>query len=192
VLSVLYAVNGYLQAGFTPEDLYGFAARVEPTDPCLSSDIVLFKQQLGITVTNIHLPPLSLLYFDAAPGIQVDTLDLQRAYPGEASLFFDELLRGFMQAAVEKEYSVLLDCITRSAVYNQTIVALPGFDDYYRLAADVQAGLMVAHSGTIIGLLTRPEQAHPLRQKLERMASRYEPTPVYLENYFSPSTNVYA
>jgi L-threonine kinase len=192
VLSVLCVVNDYLQAGFTPEDLYRFAARVEPTDPCLSSDIVLFKQQSGITVTTICLPPLSLLYFDAAPDRQVDTLGLQRIYPEEAPPFFDGLLRRFIQAAAEKDYSGLLDCVTRSAVYNQAILALPGFDEYYRLAADSQAGLMVAHSGTIIGLLTRPEQAHPLRQKLERMANRYHPAPVYLENYFSPSTNVYA
>jgi L-threonine kinase len=192
VLSVLCTVNDYLQAGFAPEDLYRFAARVEPTDPCLSSDIVLFKQQLGIIVTKIYLPPLSLLYFDAAPDRQIDTLDLQRVYPADASCFFDGLLRRFLQAVAEKDYSGLLDCVTRSAVYNQAILALPGFDDYYRLAADSQAGLMVAHSGTIIGLLTRLEQAHPLRQKLERMANRNHPAPVYLENYFSPSTNVYA
>jgi L-threonine kinase len=192
VLSVLCVVNDYLQAGFGPEDLYRFAARVEPTDPCLSSDIVLFKQQLGITVTNICLPPLSLLYFDAAPDRQVDTLGLQRVYPEEAPPFFDGLLRRFIQAVAEKDYSGLLDCVTGSAVYNQAILALPGFDKYYRLAADSQAGLMVAHSGTIIGLLTRPELAHPLRQKLERMANRYHPAPVYLENYFSPSTKVYA
>ena len=135
-------------------------------------------------MSEISLPPLSLLYFDAAPDRKVDTLDLQRDYPDEALPFFCDLLRRFMQSAAEKEYSGLLDCITRSAVYNQAILALPRFDEYYRLATDMQAGLMVAHSGTIVGLLTRPEQAGPLRERLEQLVNHRHPAPFIWKTIF--------
>jgi uncharacterized protein involved in propanediol utilization len=199
VLSVLYVANDYLQAGVTPEELYRIAARVEPTDPCLSRDIVLFKQQTGVTDQSITLPPLTLLFFDAAPGRMVETLDLQRHYTADAPGFFDELLRRFLRSVENKDHEGLMDCITQSAIYNQSILPLPRFDEYRQLAATTGAGLMVAHSGTIIGLLTRPEQAATLREQLEtlvqaypsttnheRSASGHPVTPIYTENYFSP------
>ena len=141
VLSVLYVVNDYLRTGFTPEDLYRIAARVEPTDPCLSSDVVLFKQHTGVTERSIALPPLTLLYFDAAPDQEVSTLDLARPYADDAPWFFDELLRRFLHKAAEKDYAGIFDCITGSAVYNQAIVMLPRFHEYHKLALDAEAGL---------------------------------------------------
>jgi uncharacterized protein involved in propanediol utilization len=186
VLSVLYVVNDYLRTGFTQEDLYRIAARVEPTDPCLSSDVVLFKQHAGVTERSIPLPPLTLLYFDAAADREVSTLDLARPYADDAPGFFDELLRRFLHTAAEKDYAGIFDCITGSAVYNQAIVALPRFREYHELALGAQAGLMVAHSGTIIGLLVRPGQTAALHERLVRMANRYWPTDIHIENYSSP------
>ncbi len=68
VLAVLSVVNDYLEAGLGPEQLYRLAEKVEPTDPCLSNDIVLFHQHSGITHEVLRLPPMTLLYVDTAPG----------------------------------------------------------------------------------------------------------------------------
>jgi L-threonine kinase len=194
VLSVLYVVNDYLTAGFTSEELYHIAARVEPTDPCLSQDIVLFKQQAGITEGSIPLPPLTLLYFDAAPELQIDTLDLQRPYSTDAPRFFDALLRTFLLSAARADYAGILNCITQSSIYNQAILALPGFDACLELAVDTGAGLMVAHSGTIIGLISPPEQAAAILPQLEALNRRHQLTsgqlqltPIHKENYISCS-----
>jgi uncharacterized protein involved in propanediol utilization len=187
VLSVLYVVNDYLAAGFTSEELYRIAARVEPTDPCLSQDIVLFKQQAGITEGSIPLPPLTLLYFDAAPERQVDTLDLQRLYSTDAPRFFETLLRTFLSSAAQSDYTGILNCITQSAIYNQAILALPGFNACLELAIGAGAGLMVAHSGTIIGLISQPEKAAGILPQLEALSNRHQLIHVYKENYFSCS-----
>lgn len=182
ILSVLYVVNDYLQTGFTAADLYHIAARVEPTDPCLSENIVLFKQHLGMTDRSICLPPLALLYFDAEPARQVETLSVQRPFSTQTAHFFEGLLRQFLRAADQQDRPSLFDCITRSAVANQSIISLPRFDDYYRLAETMRSGLMVAHSGTIAGFLTDPELVPFLLPQLERMA----PTAVHVELYLSP------
>ncbi len=194
VLSVLYVVNDYLAAGFTSEELYRIAARVEPTDPCLTQDIVLFKQRAGITEGSIPLPPLTLLYFDAAPERQIDTLDLQRPYSTDAPRFFEALLRTFLVSAAKSDYAGILNCISQSAIYNQAILALPGFDACLELAVDAGAGLMVAHSGTIIGLIAPPEKAAAILSQLEALSRRqratsdlHRQTPIYKENYFSCS-----
>lgn len=186
ILSILYVLDRYWQTGFSDQTLYSIAARVEPTDPCLSDDIVVFKQQTGITDRVLSLPPLAMIWFDAAPDRQVNTLEVQRIYDKDAPGFFHSLLIKFLQSVAAADYAGLFDCITHSALYNQSIIPLPRFGEYYQLATRLQVGLMVAHSGTIIGLLTRPEEAAALIPFVEAMANHYQPTIVHIEKYLSP------
>jgi|GEM_PF-1071387 len=181
VLSVLSAVNNHLRLGLSCGELYSVAARVEPTDPCISNELCLFYQQSGIMGETLALPPMSLLYFDADPGRQVDTQRVRREWTPGVGRYFDWLLSKFLEAAEAGDYPALFDCITASAEYNQTVVALPRWDDYLRLANESGAGLMVAHSGTMAGLLTPPERASALRARLEVLAG----VPVGCEHYSS-------
>lgn len=183
ILSVLYVANDYLQAGFRHQELYTMAASIEPTDPCLSNDIVLFKQQAGITDRIVTLPPLAMVYFDSEPLRQVNTVQLKREYPVHSTGFFTSLLNRFMVAAGQQDYDALFDCVTQSAVYNQSVISLPCFNDACRLAAQSQAGVMVAHSGTIIGFVTRPDGWKALLSQVEQLVNRYRPTKVYVEMY---------
>ena len=201
VLSVLSVVNNYLGIGLGAEELYRIAARVEPTDPCLSDEIVLFHQHSGRKGAVIDLPPVSLLYFDAAPERRIDTLEIRRCWPRGAGDFFAWLLQRLMRAATECDYELLFDSITYSAEYNQTMLPLPGFGEYRRLATEAGAGLMVAHSGTFAGLLVPLEKEAALLPRLEALVQRerpaargenggeadgLEPTTIYTEHYFSP------
>jgi uncharacterized protein involved in propanediol utilization len=179
VLSVLSVVNRYLGAGLSPLELYAIAARVDPTDPCLSDDIVLFHQHSGVCCRSIGLPPMSLFYFDAAPGRVIDTETIRRPWTSALGKYFDWLLSTFLRAAEEGDYDGLFESITYSAEYNQTVIAMPRFDDYLRLARETRSGLMVAHSGTIMGLLTRPEQGAELRARVYAMTDE----PIYSEHY---------
>jgi len=177
ILSVLHVVNDHLQTGCSPEHLYRIAASVEPTDPCLSNDIVVFRQQVGFVDRCITLPPMTVLYFDAESGRQIDTMDVQRCWTMGGGKFFEWLLRRFIQAAEKGDYKTLFECITYSAEYNQTVIALPRFAEYYQLAQQTQSGLMVAHSGTIVGLLTPPDRAAELLGRLQTS------TTIYSEQY---------
>jgi uncharacterized protein involved in propanediol utilization len=185
VLSVLSVVNDYLELGLGSEELYRIAARVEPTDPCLSDDIVVFHQHSGQRGQEIFLPSLSLLYFDTAPGRCVDTLGVRRHWPRGAGAFFAWLLQRLISAAEQGDYALLFDCITYSAEYNQMVLPLPGFDDYRRLADEVGAGLMVAHSGTVAGLLVAPQQEAVLVPKLQALLRSRGDMPIYREQYSS-------
>jgi L-threonine kinase len=186
ILSVLYVLNDYWSTGFSPAQLYSIAARIEPTDPCLSADIVVFRQQTGIIEQVLSLPPLAMIYFDAAPDRRINTLELQRTYDKDAPGFFHLLRSGFLHSAAKADYAGLFDCTTRSALYNQSIISLPRIGEYHQLAVREHAGLMVAHSGTIIGLLTRPGEAAALLPLVKALANRYQPTIVHIEEYFSP------
>ena len=177
VLSVLSLVNGYLEMGLSSAELYCLAARVEPSDPCLCDDILLFYQQAGVAGRRIGLPPMTLLYFDAAPDRLVDTESVCRPWTPGLGRYYDWLLRRFLRAAEAGDDDGLFDCITASAEYNQTVVALPRWEEWLRLATESRCGLMVAHSGTFAGLLVPPERAGGMRARLEVMTG----APVFVE-----------
>ncbi|HVU94582.1 MAG TPA: hypothetical protein VHE34_05125 [Puia sp.] len=99
VLIVLSLVNGYLEMGLSAAELYCLAARVEPSDPCLSDDILLFYQQAGVVGRRIGVPPMTLLYFDAAPERAVDTGSVCRPWTPGLGRYYDWLLRRFLRAA---------------------------------------------------------------------------------------------
>ena len=179
ILSVLSLVNGYLGMGLRPEQLYALAAQVEPTDPCLSDELLLFYQHTGVVGKRIELPPMNLLYFDAGPDQRVDTGSVCRPWTPGLGRYYDWLLNKFLQAADAADYAALFDCITASAEYNQTVVPLPRWEEWLQLAKDHQCGLMVAHSGTIAGLLTPPERTDRLRARLESITG----SPVFVEHY---------
>ena len=191
VLSVLSLVNGYLDTRLPAVDLYRIAARVEPTDPCLSEDILVFHQHSGRPGAVIEMPPVTLLYFDAAPEKRVDTLGMRRSRTEGEGKFFAWLLQRLIRAARGGDYEMLFDTITSSGECNQKVLPLPGFGDYYQLAMETGAGLMVAHSGTIAGLLVRPGQEREVRERLEGLIGRRRTgdragEPVHIEHYFSP------
>jgi uncharacterized protein involved in propanediol utilization len=191
ILSVLSVVNICLGAQLSTDALYRIAAAIEPTDPCLSDDIPIFYQHTGGSGGIVDLPPVTLVYFDTAPGTGIDTLAMHRQWPAGAGVFFSWLLKRLVTAAAARDYAAVFESITYSAEYNQLSLPLSGFADLYRLAEDVGAGLMIAHSGTIAGLLTRPEQAAEVMTRLEALVgARQVPgmaaQKVYMEHYSSP------
>jgi uncharacterized protein involved in propanediol utilization len=191
VLSVLSVVNDFLGAGLMPADLYRIAAGVEPTDPCLSNYIQVFYQHTGDIGVSIDMPSVTLLYFDAAPGSSVDTVAMRRRWPAGAGEFFSWLLHRMVAAASARDYASLFESITHSAEYNQLMLPLPGFAGLYRLAEETGSGMVIAHSGTIAGLLTKPEDAAGLLPQVEalvesRRIAGQAAQPVYLEHYHSP------
>ena len=179
ILSVLRVVNEYLQTGCSTEDLYRIAAGIEPTDPCLSDEIVIFRQNAGCVESSIILPPMDILYFDAGPGREIDTLEVQRTWTPGTGKFFGWLLQKFRLAAETGDYDGLFDSITYSAEYNQTVITLPRFTEYCQLARETKSGLMVAHSGTIVGMLTRPQETSELLARLQTTTAER----VYCEQY---------
>jgi len=181
ILSVLSVADAFLSTALSADDLYRIAAQVEPTDPCLSEDIHVFHQHSGSRGVAIDLPPVTLIYFDAAPETVVNTVEMPGRWPEGAGHFFSSLLRRLVRAAAAADYAQVFEVITRSAEYNQLRLPLPGFAELYQLAAESHAGVMVAHSGTIGGVLVRPEEAAGLLPRVEALTT----STVYIEYYHS-------
>ena len=120
----------------------------------------------------------------------MNTLEIPGRWPEGAGQYFSWLLRRLGATAAAADYVQLFEVITCSAEYNQFRLPLPGFAELRRLAAESHAGVLIAHSGTIAGLLTRPEAAAELLPRLEKLAASLRTpgqrvSPVYTEHYHS-------
>ncbi|HEV2482006.1 MAG TPA: hypothetical protein VGS79_20215, partial [Puia sp.] len=67
----------------------------------LRSNIPVFYQHAGCRGATIDLPPVTLIYFDAAPEAGIDTVAMPDRWHEGAGRFFSWLLRRLIHAAAE-------------------------------------------------------------------------------------------
>lgn len=154
------AVGDALGIRFAEHEIEALLRDVEPSDGVMYQGIVAFyHRQVRLKERLGFLPPLTIVAHDI--GGMVDTVLFNRSPKP-----FDECDR--------KEYSRLLDQLreallhgdlatvgkisTRSAGMNSKIITRDYFDDILRICHEVDGlGLVLAHSGTNLGILLRDD-----------------------------------
>lgn len=159
VVATIRAVCELLDVGITPDALAGLAVAAEvAADPIMFDGVVLFAQRVGLVIEELgeHLPRLQVLGFYSAqdsPG--VDTLGRPPIqYSSEERREFTRL-RGRLAAAVrDGDAAGLGQVASASTEISNRHLAVRQRDTFLEFAEIVgAAGLQVAHSGDIAGLL---------------------------------------
>jgi uncharacterized protein involved in propanediol utilization len=153
--AVLGATGGTLRTA----EVARLAVRAETASDSLmyGRRAVVFAHREGSVLTDLggSLPPLGVLGFGTGDRSGVDTLGLApaRYRPWEVEAF--RPLPGLLRQAVRTGDVPLLGRVaTVSALLNQRHLPVPGLADLLRIAADTgAAGVQVAHSGDIAGLI---------------------------------------
>ncbi|HEU4963350.1 MAG TPA: kinase [Bacilli bacterium] len=142
------------------EVLQAFIREIEPTDGVMYDGIVSFyhrevelREELGT------LPPLTVVALDE--GGEVDTVEfnkLPKPFTDEERSEYADLLDRLSAAVRDRDISTIGDIATRSAVLNQKLRPKRTLDEMIALAEEIGAlGVIVAHSGTTLGVLLSPE-----------------------------------
>jgi uncharacterized protein involved in propanediol utilization len=183
ILGVLMALNEIYNTQHPNHLLYQLAAQIEPTDPCLDLDSVLFNQKTGEIIDTLPPIPYSMLYFDSDSKIKIDTIALsqKRHYSEKQILEFRTLYSDLKKSAENKDYATFFECITKSAIINETILPKKNFPLLLDFASENNCGLFVAHSGTYMGLLIEPERLPLIESKAKDFVVKYWKTPLSIE-----------
>jgi len=183
VLGVLSALNSFYKTGYSIPHLYDLAAAIEPTDPCLHEESLLFNQDKGALIEALPLLPYCLVYFDSDKFAQVDTLALSGsiAYTAHERQEYAELCRIVVRATIRKDYASFYACLHRSAELNQRILPKTNFLLLQDFAAQYKVGLFVAHSGTYMGLVAEPSRLKEIEAIAVEMIDRNWDTTIYIE-----------
>jgi uncharacterized protein involved in propanediol utilization len=183
VLGLLAALTVFYKTGYTSEQLYDMAAAVEPTDPCLHTCNLLFKQDKGeITHTLVPLP-YQLIYFDSDKHTQVDTIALSKRinYSESQQQEFEMICNRILQATAHADYESFNFCLNKSAEINEVFLPKRKFNVLQDFAIENKVGLFVAHSGTYMGFVIEPSRLNGLKEKAAALIKKNWDAAIYIE-----------
>lgn len=183
ILGILMTLNEIYNAQYSNHFLYKLASQIEPTDPCLNLDSLLFNQKSGEIIDTFAPIPYSMLYFDSDPKMKIDTIKISqnRKYSENQVLEFQNLYSTLKLSAEKNDYPTFFECVTKSAVINETILPKKNFTLLLDFAAENKCGLFVAHSGTFMGLLIEPDRLSSIDFKTKDLVAKHWNTPLYIE-----------
>ncbi|MGK9051460.1 GHMP family kinase ATP-binding protein [Xaviernesmea oryzae] len=163
VLASIQAVLDYLRVFPTAEHIMRIAVDAETAcdSTLFKQQAVLFAQRDGIVLEVFRkpLPALNILSVDTTPESTVSTVEFEpaRYCPAEIEMF--RPLRSLLRKAIDSgDVRSLGRVATASAVINERFLPKPGLRELQAIASRYDAaGLQVAHSGTMAGLIFDPE-----------------------------------
>jgi uncharacterized protein involved in propanediol utilization len=159
VTATIKAVADYHGVSLSREEVGRLAVLAEVASDSVMIDdrVVLFAHRDGVVIETFghRLPPMIVAGCDTAPGQAVETLSLPPADYTDKEAGEFQVLRGALRRAIATEDVSLLGRVaTASARINQRYLPKPGLEPLIELCLrHGGAGLQVAHSGTVAGLI---------------------------------------
>jgi L-threonine kinase len=131
------------------------AAKVEPTDGVMYDEIVAYDYIHGQLIESLGtLPPFIIVGIDL--GGTVNTIEFNKAQKAYSRHDLKQFLKAYdyvKKGFKEKNLAYICQAATMSARINQKILPKPIFHLLENLAQLYQGGIVVAHSGTVAGIL---------------------------------------
>lgn len=158
MIAAMRAVADSYSLAITEEILSEIASKIEPTDGVMYEEIVSYDYKNGQLIERLGFPPRCLLIGFDTGGV-VDTIQFnqrKKSYTSEEAEILQQAYSMARQGMIEQNFSLLCQASTTSASVNQRILPNPYFAKLKQIAQDIHGGVVIAHSGTVIGLLLNP------------------------------------
>ncbi|MFX3623865.1 MAG: kinase [Ectobacillus sp.] len=159
IVAAMKAVAHSYSLPLTEEMISLVASEIEPTDGVMYQGAVAYDYIHGQLIESFgSLPPFLLIGVDTG-GI-VDTLQFNRLakpYDRQDRNQFTEAYELARAGIKQKNMAYICKAATMSAHINQKILPKPYFHEFERLSRACQGGLVIAHSGTVMGILLHPD-----------------------------------
>lgn len=195
VVAVVRAVADSYGTRLPPETIARLAVRAElACDPLmLDGRPVLFAQREGrvLEVLGRGLPPVVVVGCALGAGAPVDTLSLPVRAHDDGDVRACERLRVLLRQAVTTgDVALLGEVATASARRGQEVLCHPEFESLTDVAARFgAAGVQIAHSGAVAGVLFDPA-APGLRRRISSCVRALEHRAIPTTRVFSTPTTL--
>ncbi len=171
IAAVCMATALACEATLTQAELMQIALLIEPSDAVFYPGIVMMDYLQGSYIRELgEAPPAVITVFDQ--GGYIDTVmfnerrDL-RSMREKQSAVIREALHKINDGLHRKDWYAIGEGATMSAFANQEILYRDYLDTLAAIARDTHAyGVVIAHSGTICGVLSAPEAADEIKCKV--------------------------
>jgi len=154
-----YAIQSAIGCYIAPSSLARLMASIEPSDGVMYPGVVAFYHREGALHSFLgNLPPLVIVALDE--GGQVDTIEFNSSplsFSKTEIREYEKMLADMEKAVASHRLADIGAIATCSAIMNQKILPKIHLDLMLDLHKQYEAlGVVVAHSGTYLGLLLDP------------------------------------
>ncbi|MGJ7913160.1 GHMP family kinase ATP-binding protein [Neobacillus sp. LXY-1] len=155
IVATLKAIADSFSIPLSKETISKIAAKIEPTDGIMYEEVVAYDHIHGEWIESFgFLPPYTLVGLDLGGTINtIEHNQIKKTYSEQDKdrliVAYDLIKEGFRQNNI----SYICKAATISASINQKILPKPIFNQLKMLAEQVQGGVVVAHSGTVAGIM---------------------------------------
>jgi uncharacterized protein involved in propanediol utilization len=176
VVATARAVSDATGLHLEPGEVAELAVQIEPSDGVMWDGVVAFNHRAGRLLRHLgKLPPLRLVALDL--GGHVDTVQFNRRpkdYSPNERRFCQEALEQVAAAVDRQDVQLLGEACTRSARIHQRILPKPELPALIQIIEETGgAGVNVAHSGTVAGLLYPAQDVDGVIEARRLVAERF-------------------
>lgn len=155
IVAAMKAIAHSYSLPLTKEMISTIASKIEPTDGVMYDEVVAYDYIHGELIESFGvLPPFIFVGIDL--GGTVDTIEFnqfEKAYNRYDQNHFLKAYDWVKEGFRKRNLSFICKAATISARVNQKILPKPSFSEFEKLAHEFQGGIVVAHSGTLVGIL---------------------------------------
>ena len=146
---------------------------IEPTDGVMYRELVAYDYLNGRLIEVIgQLPRMILLGIDTGGTVESTLFNqIPKDYNSEEKQLFSQALYLLKEGVQKKELSFIFEAATMSAKINEKRLAKPFFEEILEIAEENNGGVVIAHSGTVIGVLLSPDKT---KQELRFIIKKIE------------------
>jgi L-threonine kinase len=177
VIAVARAIAAARHTQFTDEQMGALAARVEHSTGVMYEGAVAFNQMTGELIERYEWSPRFAVIV-IVPDDKLDVHAVSLSDDDRLVSKYEGLLQDYMDATQHRNASLVAAIATKAASIHQQIIPNPLFAHYVnqlpRLGA---AGIALAHTGSLIGLLYPAYRdgniPHVVQETAERIAASW-------------------
>ncbi len=180
IFASIYGLAKSINRKISEKDVLKIAISIEPTDSILWRQLTLqsyrnknFVKQLG------DVPSLSTIVLDfggTVNTVKFNQASLSQENPNKLNSVFELLFDGFNSVDVNK----IGRASTLSALANQKRLYKPQLYKIINFTHKVDAaGICIAHSGSLIGILTQPDKTNYIAEKVENLFNHKPKLEIY-------------
>lgn len=186
ILAVFQACSYYQGRRLSADEVTRRACRIEPTDSLAFRNWTVINPLTGQVVWETDWQPTLGVYI-LEPCERVDTLEIERQ-PKSSTYSLEsaaEIFPLFQKACQDRDVELLGYLATLSGTLNNQRLPKPFFKELEILVQSFGfLGINVAHSGTVLGILLRPEQKADL-EAFEHQIMNHSIGQYYTKRYYS-------
>ncbi|PAQ16487.1 hypothetical protein CD798_01490 [Bacillaceae bacterium SAOS 7] len=169
IVATIRAVAASVGVTLSAKEEAVIAASIEPTDGVMYRGITAVNQQTGQLLHEFpHAPGLVCIGFDSGGRVNTRAFHQDKKNYNEAEKqLLEQIFYEMKSGLIDGDVAQILQAATASSQVNERFLPKPNIRLFVDLANELHGGVIIGHSGTVIGVLLDRQDPSLLEKRQE-------------------------